>query len=198
VTPPAQRLAASLLLFAPYLPLLLLGEEYGEDHPFRFFCSFSDPKLIESVRTGRRREFEAFNVDADSMPDPQAESTFIACRLSWSWETDRHRSGLRRLYQDLLRARREWPALRKYSQRTARLLPDVESAAVLKLTRGRPELGGALEAFCNLTAHAQSIPIEDRRDQLWSSEAECYHGIRRAATDERSLLPYECLVFRSA
>lgn len=198
VTPPAQRLAASLLLFAPYLPLLFMGEEYGEDHPFRFFCSFSDPRLIESVRTGRRREFEAFNVDGDSMPDPQAESTFIACRLSWSWETDRHRSGLRRLYRDLLRARREWPALREYSQRTARLLPDVESAAVLKLTRGRPELGGALEACFNLTAHAQSIPIEDRRDQLWSSEAECYHGIRRTATDQRSLLPYECLVFRSA
>src|SRR5262249_20127821 len=55
LTPPAQRLAASLLLLAPYLPLLFMGEEYGEEHPFHFFCSFSDHKLIDAVRNGRPR-----------------------------------------------------------------------------------------------------------------------------------------------
>src|SRR6185437_5776055 len=55
--PAQQRLASSLLLLSPYLPLLFMGEEYGEDNPFPFFCSFGDAHLIEAVRQGRKREF---------------------------------------------------------------------------------------------------------------------------------------------
>ena len=195
LSPPAQRLAASLLLLAPYVPLLFMGEEYSEPNPFQFFCSFSDPTLIDNVRTGRRREFEAFHRDGEDVPDPQAESTFTAARLSWSWESDPHRSGLRRLYQDLLRARREWPALRDYSQRTARLLPTADP--VLELTRGK--LGAdsqpAIRALFNLSAKEQPIPDGGRGRLRWSSEAERYHGARHAHESDRKLLPYECLVF---
>src|SRR5262249_55446134 len=95
LTPPAQRLAASLLLLSPYLPLLFMGEEYGEEHSFQFFCSFTDPKLIDAVRRGRCREYEALHHDGREAPDPQAETTFIASRITWSWESDRHKSGLR-------------------------------------------------------------------------------------------------------
>ena len=52
--PARQRLASSLLLLSPYLPLLFMGEEYGEENPFPFFCSFGDPPLIEAVREGRK------------------------------------------------------------------------------------------------------------------------------------------------
>ena len=75
------------------------------------------------------------------VPDPQAETTFAASRLTWSWESDPHKSGLRRLYQDLLRARHEWPALRDYSQRSARILPDTQSGGILELVRGGPPAG---------------------------------------------------------
>ncbi|HEX5431484.1 MAG TPA: malto-oligosyltrehalose trehalohydrolase [Bryobacteraceae bacterium] len=195
LSPPAQRLAASLLLFAPYLPLLFMGEEYGEPRPFQFFCSFSDPTLIENVRNGRRREFEAFHKDGDDVPDPQAESTFAASGLSWSWESDPHRSGLRRLYQDLLQARREWPALRDYVQRTARLLSTAD--AVLELNRGESGTDSqpAVRALFNLSAQEQPIPGGNCDRFRWSSEAERYHGARRAHGPDRKLLPYECLVF---
>jgi maltooligosyltrehalose trehalohydrolase len=195
LSPPGQRLAASLLLLAPYLPLLFMGEEYGEPRPFQFFCSFSDPALIENVRNGRRREFEAFHKDGDDVPDPQAESTFEASRLSWSWESNPHRAGLRRLYQDLLRARREWPALRDYGQRTARLLSAADT--VLELTRGKPgaDHQHSIRAFFNLSAQEQPIPDMDYGRFQWSSEAECYHGERRAHGHDRRLLPYECLLF---
>ena len=112
VSPAAQRLAASLLLLAPYLPLLFMGEEYVEEHPFQFFCSFSDSTLIENVRRGRRREFESFHAHGGEVPDPQSEATYAASHLTWSWEADQRKTGLRCLYQDLLRFRREWPALR--------------------------------------------------------------------------------------
>ena len=192
---PAQRLAASLMLLAPYLPLLFMGEEYGEPRPFQFFCSFSDPTLIENVRAGRRREFEAFHKDGAEVPDPQAESTFAASRLGWSWEADPHRAGLRRLYQDLLRAHREWPALRDDINRTARLLPT--AGPVLELTRGRAgtDSEDSIRALFNLSAQEQRIPDGDSGRFYWSSEAEHYHGTRRADLSDHTLLPYECLIF---
>jgi maltooligosyltrehalose trehalohydrolase len=194
LSPPAQRLAASLMLLAPYLPLLFMGEEYGEPRPFQFFCSFSDPTLIENVRAGRRREFEAFHKDGAEVPDPQAESTFAASRLGWSWEADPHRAGLRRLYQDLLRARREWPALRDDINRTARLLPT--AGPVLELIRGRVGTEeDSIRAFFNLSAQEHRIPDGDSRRFYWSSEAERYHGTRRADLSDHTLLPYECLIF---
>lgn len=196
LSPPAQRLAASLLLLAPHLPLLFMGEEYGEARPFQFFCSFSDPALIENVRAGRRREFEAFHRDGMDVPDPQAESTFEASRLGWSWESDPHRAGLRRLYQDLLRARREWPALRDDINRTARLLPT--AGPLLELTRGKPgtDSQNTIRALFNLSDQEQRIPDGDSAHLRWSSEAERYHGARRADLSDRTLLPYECLIFK--
>ena len=83
LSPPAQRLAASLLLLAPHLPLLFMREEYGEEQPFLFFCSFGDADLVEAVRRGRHAEFEAFHADGGVIPDPQAEATFAASCLTW-------------------------------------------------------------------------------------------------------------------
>ena len=88
VDPAKQRLAASLMLLSPYLPLLFMGEEYGEDNPFPFFCSFQNRNLIENVRQGRRRDYGF--APGVQMLDPQAESTFAAARLSWSWPEGSH------------------------------------------------------------------------------------------------------------
>ncbi len=197
LAPPAQRLAASLLLLAPYLPILFMGEEYGEEHPFHFFCSFSDPNLIDAVRRGRRREFEASHHDALDVPDPQADTTFASSRITWSWESDRHKSGLRRLYQDLLHMRLDWPALRNSSQRSARLLPGDQSGAILELVRGgyAPSAHGIIQALFNLTPRLQTLPVRNLKNMLWTSEAEHYHGRRQTDEAKESLLAYECMVF---
>ena len=100
-----------------------MGEEYGEENPFPFFCSFVHPELVQSIREGRKKEFEAFTGDGE-VPDPQSEDTFASAKLGWSWPEDTHRAGLRRLYRDMLSARREWPALRDFERRSARLVPD--------------------------------------------------------------------------
>src|SRR4029079_6139424 len=104
-SPAKQRLGARVLLLSPYLPLLFMGEEYGEESPFPFFCSFDDPALVEAVREGRKKEVEAFPWGGE-VPDPQAEATFASAWLSWSWPEGTPRAGLRRLYRDLLAARR--------------------------------------------------------------------------------------------
>ncbi len=76
------KLAAGVLLSSPYVPLLFMGEEYGESAPFLYFVDHSDPALIESVRRGRRKEFESFRFEGEA-PDPQAEETFHQSKIDW-------------------------------------------------------------------------------------------------------------------
>jgi maltooligosyltrehalose trehalohydrolase len=193
-SPARQRLAAGLLLLSPHLPLLFMGEEYGEEAPFPFFCSFSDAQLVQNVREGRRREFAAFAWQGE-VPDPQGEGTFSAAVLSWSWPEGTARAGLRRLYADLLAARRAWPALRDFVRRTARLLPDASAGPVLELVRGGK--GEAVRAFFNLSGNPQPLPARGSGEPklVLSSEAERYGGERRGAITGGELLPWECAVF---
>ncbi len=69
------KLAAGITLLSPFVPMLFMGEEYGEPAPFQYFVSHGDPALVEAVRRGRREEFAAFGWQV-SVPDPQDEETF--------------------------------------------------------------------------------------------------------------------------
>jgi maltooligosyltrehalose trehalohydrolase len=194
--PAKQRLASSLLLLSPYLPLIFMGEDYGEENPFPFFCSFGDKQLIEAVRKGRKEEFAEL-VGQGSVPDPQAEETFASARLSWSWPQGTPRAGLRRLYQDLLAARREWPALRDFENRSARLLPDAENGPVLELLRGADGSEEQARILFNLSEQTQPLPSGSLhgRQLLFSSEATRYCGSRKDSRSLDQLLPAECVVF---
>lgn len=196
LSPSALRLAASLLMFSPYLPLLFMGEEYGEDRPFQFFCSFEDTQLIENVRNGRRREFATFGWRGE-IPDPQAESTFNHCVLSWAWPEASRQAAMRKLYGDLLTARRSWPVLRDFTHRSACLLPDPERGPILQLIRGgmTTKSGTTTLLLFNLTGETQRLPIRIPPEQavLFTSEATRYHGNRRSDESIRDLLPHECI-----
>lgn len=78
----AQKLAAATTLLLPYIPLLFMGEEYGENAPFLYFVSHGDQNLIEAVRAGRKEEFRAFHSQG-SPPDPASPDTLKASTLSW-------------------------------------------------------------------------------------------------------------------
>lgn len=106
----AQKLAAAATILSPYVPMLFMGEEYGETAPFQYFVSHGDPELIESVRQGRRAEFADFQGDGEA-PDPQAEATFERSKLNWSLKQSGQHQQLWRFYQQLLRLRRQDPAL---------------------------------------------------------------------------------------
>jgi len=78
----ARMLAAALLLLAPETPLLFMGQEYDESHPFQFFTDYGDPALQKAVSEGRRNEFKGF--DFQDIPDPQDPATFELSKLNWS------------------------------------------------------------------------------------------------------------------
>jgi len=71
----AAKLAAAFTILSPYVPLIFMGEEYGEEAPFLYFTDHSDRQLAENVRKGRKAEFKAF-VSSGEPPDPQAVETF--------------------------------------------------------------------------------------------------------------------------
>jgi maltooligosyltrehalose trehalohydrolase len=104
------KLAAATVLFSPYVPLLFMGEEYGEPAPFSYFVSHGDPALVESVRTGRRTELTSFRRDGE-MADPQDEKTFLQSMLNWQLRTEGQHRLLWNFHQELLRLRRDLQAL---------------------------------------------------------------------------------------
>jgi maltooligosyltrehalose trehalohydrolase len=106
----ALKLAAGCVILSPYLPLLFMGEEYGETAPFLYFVSHSDPNLIEAVRNGRKEEFRAFGWEGEP-PDPQDEGTFLASELHWEELTKGTHETLLRFYKQLMALRTRTPAL---------------------------------------------------------------------------------------
>lgn len=100
-----RKLAAAMVLLSPQMPLLFMGEEYGELAPFQYFVSHGDADLVDAVRAGRKREFAAFAWQVD-VPDPQAEATFARSKLDQALrERSPHRE-IESYYKALIALRR--------------------------------------------------------------------------------------------
>lgn len=104
----ALKLTAATILLSPHVPMLFMGDEYGEKNPFQYFISHSDKELVEMVRDGRRNEFSHFDWQGE-VPDPQAEETFNKCRLSW--DPDPKGKKLLQFYKFLIQFRKERKAM---------------------------------------------------------------------------------------
>ena len=131
------KLAAGAVLLSPFIPLLFMGEEYGETAPFQYFISHSDPELVEAVRRGRREEFSAFQWKGE-MPDPQSEETFLRCKLDPELlQEERHRL-LREFYRELIRLRGRLSPLALLSKEHLEVL-GLEKEKVLWVRRWKDE-----------------------------------------------------------
>ncbi|MGH9326006.1 MAG: malto-oligosyltrehalose trehalohydrolase [Terriglobia bacterium] len=108
------KVAASAVLLSPFIPLLFMGEEYGETAPFQFFVSYSDRDVIEATRRGRQAEFAGFRWQGD-VPDPQDESTFLSSKVNSA--TAARNCNLLEYYRELIRLRKTCPALSHLSKK---------------------------------------------------------------------------------
>jgi len=199
----SQRMVECLdviLLLSPQIPLLFMGEEYGETRPFSFFTDFHG-ELADLVREGRRNEFKKFAVfhDADQrklIPDPNAAATFEACKLDWDAQTQ--------------------PIHHNRLVRTQQLLQK-RQASIVPLLKGAPANGGAshsnvdtraftvswtlnngavLLLFANLDEQPWSVPNDVARVDL--GRGALLHSHPKGAADalETGVLPGLSVVFR--
>jgi len=155
-----QKLAAAILICAPELPMLFMGEEFGASSPFNYFTSFTDPALARAVSEGRRREYEPFFTDRP-FPDPQALDTFAGSQLDW---TETARSP----HRELIALHRALIALRKENRCLSNCRKDLTEAELSEGTREderwmiirrKDPAGGIALIFCNLSTAALTVPV---------------------------------------
>jgi maltooligosyltrehalose trehalohydrolase len=125
LSPEALRVAAAVTLFSLCTPLLFMGEETFEPHPFQFFTDHIDPDIADATREGRKKEFVAFSsFTGQDVPDPQAVETFLRSKLSERKPDP--------FYRELLALRRTLPR--------ELVVEADEEARVLRMRRGDVEL----------------------------------------------------------
>ena len=142
-----QPLAAFCTLMAPFVPLLFMGEEYGERAPFQFFSNHIDPEIAQATREGRRHEFAAFASFDEELPDPEDPATFERSKLSRERDAE-----IADLYRRLLAARAELAAAQPGAE--AEAIEFSDSERWLRFRRG------AHEVLCNFGA--SSLRLECR------------------------------------
>ncbi len=138
----ARPLAAFVTLLSPFVPMLFMGEEYGEPAPFQFFSDHIDEEIATATRDGRRREFAAFAEFAgQEVPDPQDPATFERSKL-----TRRRDEALAALFATLLRLRPQLPDEETMTQFD-------EDARWLAVDRGPYRLA------CNFADSERAVPV---------------------------------------
>ena len=169
------KLAAGLVLLSPFIPLLFMGEEYGNDAPFPYFIDHSDPKLIEAVRHGRQREFGDFAWRSE-IPDPQAETTFLSAKLRHELRAEGRHKILFDFYRALIELRKTEPALKCLDKDSMEVVAH-ENEKILAIERR--EGTERILLVANLSAAAQAAPIDlgaGRWRKLLDSAEERWRG----------------------
>ena len=151
------RVAAALLLTAPFVPMLFQGEEWGASTPFQYFTDHSDTALGGAVSEGRRREFAAFGWDPASVPDPQDPATFERSRLDWAEPGRPRHAALLAWHRELIALRRQVPALT--DPRLDRVATDYDDQAGWLVIRRGPVIVAANLGVASWTFAAAAPPV---------------------------------------
>jgi maltooligosyltrehalose trehalohydrolase len=179
----SARLAAAAVILSPFLPLLFMGEEYAEHAPFQYFTSHGDPALQRAVSEGRRNEFARFAWQGE-VPDPQHEATFRRSKLDHDLKRGGGHQAMLAYYRELLRLRRELPALAARDSATLDAVPFADRQ-VLLVRRGNAEHETAL--ILNFSEHEEygdlPLPPGIWRRVLDSADT-CWQGAGSAIPSE--------------
>jgi maltooligosyltrehalose trehalohydrolase len=146
------RMAAAIVLTAPFIPMLFQGEEFAAGTPFLYFAHHEDPEMARAVSEGRRRE-HASDAHGRSIPDPESPQTFYASRLNWAELDDPSHAAILDWYRELIALRRQNPELRDGDLARTRVRFD-GSAQWLAIARG------TLRILCNFAAHVNAIALQ--------------------------------------
>lgn len=144
IQPAEFRAATLLLLGSPLTPLLFMGQEWAADSPFQFFTDHHE-ELGRLVTAGRRNEFRHFKSFSSpeaqaTIPDPQAEATFVQSKLRWDELPQPAHLAVFHLYQRLLHLRRGEPAWRRATRQGFSVHAPDDATIVMSRFSARPPL----------------------------------------------------------
>lgn len=167
-----QKLLAGAVITSPFIPMLFMGEEWHELHPFLYFVSHTDPVLAEAVRSGRKREFAAFHLEGDA-PDPMGEETFANSKLQWNLTGQGKHRLMLDYYRRLIALRKEEPALKTLDRKALTATPNPDNQTlILHRWQGNNKLTCLLNfsdevSIFNFEKAAERIVLLNSADQQW-------------------------------
>lgn len=157
------KLIAGTMFVSPNIPMLFMGEEYGESNPFNYFVSHEDPYLNELVRKGRNEEFKDFYSDNKDAPDPSSVDTFMKSKLSWQINEDSQKKAMFDYYKTLIEIRKKNPVLK---------FPDKESLAIEEndklFTLHRWQDDNHILCLMNYSGQARSLKFPENEINKWN------------------------------
>jgi maltooligosyltrehalose trehalohydrolase len=146
------KLAAAVMILSPYVPMLFMGEEYGDAAPFLYFVSHSDAALVKAVREGRQKEFAQYH-RGKTPPDAAEPETFRRCILQWKTRTKGRHNELLQWYKWLIALRKNHPAFRTTSRESLHV-STVHSKALMMV---RTDESGSNRLCCLFNFSNKSI-----------------------------------------
>jgi maltooligosyltrehalose trehalohydrolase len=149
------KLMAAVVIISPYLPMLFMGEEWGETNPFLFFISHTDKELAALVNKGRKEEFSYFNWEGDP-PDPRLEKTFNDSLLDWKKLQQKEHAELFNYYKKLIELRKNNPALKYPNRENTKVELSAEKKILIVY---RWQENQHLTCIMNFSSEKQSLPI---------------------------------------
>lgn len=192
----ALKLAAATVLLSPNIPLLFMGEEYGETAPFLYFIDHGDEGLIEAVRQGRKSEFAAFRWT--DIPDPYAQSTFEQSQLQWDQTRSEEQEYLLRWYQELITLRKSIPALGPGQKKDSLKVWTDRKSKALTVYR-TSESGQSALIILSLNKNATSLSLnkpEGQWERRLDTDSPDFGGHHNTPAPQSLLLPQENSSFK--
>jgi maltooligosyltrehalose trehalohydrolase len=194
------KLSAGAVLLSPFIPLLFMGEEYGELAPFAYFISHSDPELVEAVRRGRRREFSAHGWKGET-PDPQDEATFLSCKLDRHLRAKAQNNLLYQFYKEVIRIRKELPPLSRLNKESMEVAADA-SQGIMTIRRWANEREVLVILNFGDSQTSVTIPVPngswfkllDSTDQKWLSCGSPVPAVIHTGKDAKFLINSQSFV----
>jgi maltooligosyltrehalose trehalohydrolase len=170
----------AILLLSPQIPLLFMGEEWGETGTFTFFTDFHG-ELGDLVREGRRNEFKRWPGFSDPrtrdhIPDPNAASSFLASRLDWGALHRPSRHARHEFVKRLLEVRRREISPRLEGMAGGGTFEAFDGGAFT--VRWRLGDGSTLSLYANIDDEPWSIEAAHEGDLLFESAEKLEQRLR--------------------
>ena len=158
----ALKLVAGAVFLSPYIPMLFMGEEYGEDAPFLYFVSHTDADLIEGVRQGRKREFADFHIEGEFI-DPFSNDAFDKSKLKWEKRQQGKHKALLELHQHLIHLRRTMPVLKNLDKQNLEASAQEEDKLIF--LRRSHSMGSQI--FCIMNFNQKDVTFNASPGGIW-------------------------------